>query len=105
MTREELRQLVAKVRLPPQLSLRVEFGINDLPYLMVASQWDDVYQPGKDAMAFNQTILHPETPRNVIMDQIYIIVRELWMHELHEWFTVEGAHYITPHPDGLNSLA
>lgn len=106
MTIEELHEMMGKVRLPPQFTIKVETAMNpDVVYVVVMSEWDDIYNPGRPSMAFNRTIVDRYTPRDFWVHQLYGILRELWLHELHEWFTIDGEHYTHPHPNGLGSLA
>ena len=102
-----LRELINRIRLPPQLKLRYAGTPSDWDGhdLYVTGTWPDVRDPTKTIQTFFpvriDSILveqHPEELPRLILNH----VTELWLHELHEWFTYNGEHVIEPTHGGSN---
>lgn len=117
---------IDKMRVPPNFKLKVWTSYVDHSFVQVnvLTAWPDKDHPVKldiNPMSMNYDCqisqatgtkmftvdalpMYREHPAMVI-ESIYDLLRMLWMHELHEWFTVDGVPHIEPHPQGRGSLA
>ncbi len=106
MTPGQARDFVKTLRLPPNITVDVhrDWHATDLATIRVEGTWSDPDTGDKvrtaaiiDSLRVEIAAPTPEEAGNLILGTI----RRLWLHELHEWFTVDGVHVIEPHgPDG-----
>ena len=105
MNRHEVEQLVATLRLPPNFYASVATEMTPVfgtTTILLTAYWDDIYHPGGKSSTYARIEPHAQMPRELVVKMIYNELRMMWMHELHEWFTVGGVHYRDPHPDGVD---
>jgi hypothetical protein len=99
-------ELVKRIRLPPQMSfLGPPYWVTNQDALAISilGHWPDATRDDNTiqtstSIVIPGTLLH-QLPETIpyILEMIYVRVCELWMHELKEWFTVDGVPLHPPH--------
>lgn len=100
-----LKQVIERIRLPPNLQIKYTGqpldweGRHDL---LVTGYWPDVNDPKKTITTYVQLCIDArdlDLPGSTIAKLILLRVKEIWLHELYEWFTYDGEHVEEPHPE------
>jgi hypothetical protein len=105
----ELQDLLSRYRFPPNFEVSIERPYDrDEFVLLIRASWSDIYHEDQTVTTYSQQPILNVTAEAMIKNSalldvvLYGNLKELWEHELKEWFAFDGKQVYDLHPKGKN---
>lgn len=105
---QAIRHLVKRLELPDNFRVKTEeSAIRDYPlyFVYVYAHWPNLDPDGE---TWSQTyssmtvddLIDYKAPLGLFVEKLYAMIRDLWVHELHEQLRIDNRFIRHPHPQG-----